>query len=76
MNEIKHRIEFIKDVVGKYTNTIIDIDAKGASRIERTLYLIHLTDWVSFDLSILGNHDAVEIEVIIKLKDKLSNLPT
>ena len=71
----RHRIEFVKEVASSYTDTIIDLFAKGNSGIERALYTIHLTDWISFELSVLGNHDAVEVDIIMKLKDKLSNLP-
>lgn len=66
------RIEINKQVISKYSNEIIEIYSKGTSHIERALYFICLTDWVSFYLSKLRHVDALEVEVIDFLKSSLA----
>lgn len=68
------RMDYSKDVMAKYTKTIESITAKGKSSLEEVLYLIHLGDWISAYLAELNNIDAIEIEVIIGLKETLANL--
>ena len=65
------RIDINKQVIEKYAKSIIEINSKGDSLIENTLYLIHLTDWVSYFLSQLRKVDAVEVKVIDYLKGEL-----
>ncbi len=67
----KMRIAINKEVISKYAKSIIEINSKGDSLIENTLYLIHLTDWVSFYLSEMRKVDAVEVKVIDYLKGEL-----
>lgn len=71
----QERMEFTKDVVSQYTSHVTEIYSKGDHDIIRCLYLIHLTDWVSFYLAELKGVDAIEIEVINKLKGKLAENP-
>jgi len=66
------RIEISKEVFQKYTPNIIEIFSKGNSRIERSLYLIHLCDWVSAEIANLRGIDAVEVRVIDYLKGSLA----
>ena len=61
-----------KEVISKYTDNISDIWSMGDSALENSLYLINFGDWVSWYLSELNNVDAIEIDVINFLKDKLS----
>lgn len=70
----KKRMEITEEVVKKYAGGVHKIKTVGASPIERILYLIHLTDWVSVILAEINNVDSVEINVINALKDKLSSL--
>ena len=65
------RIAINKEIITKYAKTIIEIKSKGESLIENTLYLIHLTDWVSFYLAEIRSVDAVEVKVIDFLKGEL-----
>jgi glucose/mannose-6-phosphate isomerase len=51
MNGHKLRIEFSKKVFAKHTPHIREIWSKGNSMLEQSLYLIHLTDWVSLFLA-------------------------
>jgi len=68
------RWEFCKEVISKKTKSIFEINAKGSSKLIQVLYLIHLTDWISVYLADLKNVDSVEVDVIIDLKSKLSQL--
>ena len=69
------RMDFTKAVAKFCGADIIEINSKGKSQIAKTLYLIHLTDWISFYLSEHRNADPIEIEVISKLKNELSKTP-
>ncbi len=69
----RQRIEINKKIIAEYCDTIVEIYSKGNSHIERALYLIHLTDWVSFYLAELNSTDAVEVKVIDFLKNSLAN---
>ena len=51
-----------------------DITAKGNSKVEQVLYLIHMGDWISCYIADLKNIDAVEVDVITNLKNQLANL--
>lgn len=68
------RMEVNKAVFEKYTSTIIEIFSKGNSQLEKSLYLIHLGDWVSFFLSEKNGVDVVEVDVITHLKNELAKI--
>ena len=68
------RMEITKEVVGKYTDTYVEVRSKGANRIERSLYLILFGDWVSVYLSELRDVDAKEVNVISHLKGELAKI--
>ena len=68
------RVDINKSVINKYTEDILEIWSKGNSLIETSLYHINVGDWVSWYLSELNNVDAIEIDVIDFLKDKLSKI--
>lgn len=68
------RIKINQEIISKYTDTIIDIYSKGNSLIEKSLYLVHLGDWISWYLSVHKNVDAIQIDVIDYLKAELSKV--
>ena len=68
------RIEINKQVIQKYTPNITEIWSKGKSQIEKSLYFIHLGDWISVFLAEKRGVDAVEVNVIDMLKSKLSKI--
>jgi glucose/mannose-6-phosphate isomerase len=68
------RIDINKEVLAKYTDNISEVWSKGDSRIENSLYHIHLGDWVSWYLSEMNNVDAIEIDVINFLKGSLAKV--
>lgn len=68
------RLEVCKEVFSKYTNHIIEMNAKGNSAVERSLYMIHLGDWISCLIADIKNVDAVDISIINHLKSELSKM--
>jgi len=68
------RIEKTKEVAGKYTSNVNEIYAKGEGKIQQALYLIHLGDWITYDLAVLKDIDSVEVDVIEGLKGVLAEL--
>lgn len=68
------RMEINQEIISKYTDTIIDIFSKGNSLIEKSIYLVHLGDWISWYLSELKGADAIEIKVIDYLKSELAKI--
>ena len=68
------RIDINKEVLAKYTDNISEVWSKGDSKIENSLYHIHLGDWASWYLSEMNNVDAIEIDVINFLKGSLAKV--
>ncbi|MEX0812877.1 MAG: bifunctional phosphoglucose/phosphomannose isomerase [Chitinophagales bacterium] len=68
----KQRIELNKEIISKYASDIIEIWSEGKNLTEHFMYLIHLTDWVSYYIAELTNTDAVEVNVIDYLKGSLA----
>lgn len=68
------RIDINKEIIGNYTDTIIELYAKGNSLVEQALYLVHLGDWISWYLAQLRGMDAVEVKVIDFLKGELAKV--
>ena len=71
----QERMEFTKEVVSQYTNDVFEIYSKGDHDVVRSLYLIHITDWISYFLAEIKGVDAVEVDVIGRLKNKLAESP-
>lgn len=68
------RMEVNKTVFEKYTSTIVEIYSKGNSQLEKSLYLIHLGDWVSLFLGNKNGVDITEVDVITYLKGELAKI--
>ncbi len=68
------RMEICKKLMGEKCDTIVEAWSKGTDRIERSLYLVHLGDWISIDLAELRNEDATAIPAIIFLKGELAKM--
>lgn len=71
-DENKKRYEFCKKVFANNHAEIIDLMAKGNSMLAQYLYIVHLSDWVSYELAILNKEDPIEVKVIEQLKSELS----
>lgn len=70
----KHRMQLNRSIFSAVTDSIYDIEAKGDTHIQKLFYLIHFGDWLSYFLAIKRAYDPMEIDVLIKLKDDLSNI--
>lgn len=66
------RIDINKEIIGSKCSTIVEIYSKGQSLIEKSIYFIHLGDWISWYLSKSRKVDAIEIDVIDYLKSELA----
>ncbi len=67
------RIDINKEVISKYTSTLIEVYSKGQNLVEQCMYLVHLGDWISWYASELYDDvDAVEVDVINYLKGTLA----
>jgi glucose/mannose-6-phosphate isomerase len=71
-NRTKKRYEVCKPIFEKYSSGVIDIAAKGESKLEQFLYLINIGDWISCDIADLRGIDPVEVNVINHLKGELA----
>jgi len=72
LDQNKKRMDLSKEIFSKYNPEIIEIQSKGDNKLQRTLYLIHLCDWISVYIADINNTDSVEIEVINYLKGELA----
>jgi glucose/mannose-6-phosphate isomerase len=68
------RMDLCKTLMSEKCDTVLEVWSKGSNRIERTMYLNHLGDWLSIELAELRNEDAVAIPAIIFLKNELSKV--
>ncbi len=68
----KKRYQVCKPIFEKYSNTVIDITAKGNSKLEQFLYLINIGDWISCYIADSRGIDPVEVNVIDYLKAELA----
>jgi len=71
---VKVRMEISKTIFLEKSAQVIEIHSKGNSVLERSLYLIHLGDWVSLLLAEITNTDPVVIKNIDLLKNKLAEV--
>lgn len=69
---VQRRMEITKQVFKKCTKNITEIYSQGKSYLEKTFYLVHLTDWCSVYLAELHGVDATEVQVIDFLKAELT----
>lgn len=68
----KKRYDICKPLFQKYAAEVIDISAKGNSKLEQFMYLIHIGDWISCYIADIKGIDPVEVNVIDHLKKELS----
>ncbi|WP_070138126.1 bifunctional phosphoglucose/phosphomannose isomerase [Crocinitomix algicola] len=68
------RWEICKEVIQNYTDTILEVEARGTTKLEHTFFLIHLGDWVSYFISEIKNIDPVEVDVISHLKGEMAKM--
>lgn len=68
------RREIVAEILHEKAGRMLELNSLGESRIEKLIYWIHLGDWISWFASVEKNVDAMEIDVIHRLKAELSNL--
>lgn len=69
---IQQRMDLNKQIIEECTKNTYEIWSKGTSDLERSMYLVNLTDWVSLYLSYLREVDTTEVNVIDFLKGELA----
>lgn len=68
------RVDINKEVIKKYASAITEIYSQGNSVIEKAIYFIHLSDWISVALGEARGVDLMEVNVINHLKSALSKI--
>jgi glucose/mannose-6-phosphate isomerase len=68
----KKRYEVCKPLFQKFSAKVIDVEAKGNTKLEQFFYLINIGDYVSCYIAENKNVDPVEVNVINNLKNELS----
>lgn len=68
------RMDINKQIISQYAGDIIEVYSKGNTMIEKTMYLVHLGDWISWYLAELRGVDALEVKVIDFLKGELAKV--
>jgi glucose/mannose-6-phosphate isomerase len=68
------RMEISSEVVKRNSATVIEMKAKGATQLQRSLYLLHMGDWISWYIADIKKIDATEVKVIDFLKNELSKM--
>jgi glucose/mannose-6-phosphate isomerase len=60
-----------QDIIKKHTNNFTLLYAQGQTELIRSLYLIHLSDWISFYLAQTTGIDPMEVKSIDQIKSAL-----
>ena len=68
------RTAITSEIISEFAGAVITLQSKGANLLERSLYLVHLSDWISVYLAAERSMDAIEIKVIDYLKGELGKL--
>ena len=68
------RMDINKKIISQYAGDIIEVYSKGVNMIEKSMYLVHLGDWISWYLAELRGVDALEVKVIDYLKGELAKV--
>ncbi len=69
----KKRFDFSASVFETKTKHIFELEAKGTSIIDESLFLINIIDWASYYLALKNNVDPIDITILNKLKKSLLN---
>lgn len=68
----KVRIDIIKEVIDNYTSTSIEFYSMGSDLVQKSMYFVHLGDWISYYLADLRGMDSIEVKIIDHLKGELA----
>lgn len=68
------RMDINQKIISKLTPNIYVANSKGKNFVEKSIYLVHLVDWVTWYLSELRGVDSIEVDVIDYLKSELAKV--
>jgi glucose/mannose-6-phosphate isomerase len=69
--EIKNRIEATKSLALTKAQKVLELYAKGESKLARMFSVLHVGDFASVYLAILHNIDPTPVETINKIKEEM-----
>ena len=67
-------MDICKEIFEYKGATVVEVESKGITELERSLYLVNLGDWVSLHLAEINKTNPVDIKNIDFLKNKLANI--
>ena len=65
------RMDLTREVFQHWAGGYMEVYSRGGSFLEKSLYLVHLGDWVSYYLAELKGENPDEVKVIDHLKEQL-----
>lgn len=68
---VKVRFDLMKEIIGHYCGSILEVHSKGKNLLTRMFSLIYLGDWVSYYLAIEKGVDPTPVKNIDMLKKRL-----
>lgn len=70
--EIRHRIEATKSLVLNKAQKVLEVHARGESKLAKIFSVLFVGDLTSVYLAILRNSDPTPVEIINKMKEEMS----
>jgi glucose/mannose-6-phosphate isomerase len=70
----QRRMEISREVISNFTPHYHEMHSRGETQLQRSYYLVHLGDWVSWYIAEQKKIDATEVRVIDRLKNELSKI--
>jgi len=70
----RRRMEITSEIVQKYKARVCELHGRGSTQLQRSVYLIHLGDWISWYIAEKKDIDATEVRVIDYLKSELGKI--
>jgi glucose/mannose-6-phosphate isomerase len=70
----QRRMEICREVISAFTPHYHELSSRGDTQLQRSFYLIHFCDWLSWHIADLKQIDATEVRVIDRLKNELSKI--
>lgn len=70
--QIVQRMDIVHKIIAEQGIEVIEVNAIGATPLERMFYLIQLGDFMSYYLAVLNKVDPSPVAVIVRLKGMLS----
>lgn len=70
----RRRMEITTEIVQKYKARVCELHGQGSTQLQRSVYLIHLGDWISWYIAEKKDIDATEVRVIDYLKSELGKI--